>query len=180
MKKLLILTAILIISFAFGQRGDSFNFNLKVKFEESIPVENIELYYLDNVSNRFNSVNYRMNKQNEIEIYGVNYCIAGAGSFFPTIIFSLKESKPIDNSNEAIKTYKLFYLISETDTYPKDFDKEIFFTNSENPYFIKVDFNWDYINKSYKVEQIPLNQLSKDLLKVITSNNTFVKINPKK
>lgn len=166
---------------AFGQRGDSHNFSFKVKFDKSIPVEYLQIFYTEYCANRITSINYETNKENEIIFNGVNHSIAGAGNYFPTIIFSFKEDKLSNGSNEKIETYRLFYLISETETYLKDdMDKEVLFTNSNNPYFIKVDFKWENNKKVYKVEQVPLNQLSPEILGLITANNTFIKINPNK
>ena len=178
MKNLIILISILITNFAFGQRGDSHNFSFKVRFDKSIPVENLQLFYLEYGANRIKTISYEVNEQNEIVFNGVNYSIAGAGNYFPTIIFSLKEDKLLNGSNAKTETYRLFYLISETETYLKDgMDKEIYFTNSDEPYFIKVDFKWENDKKVYNVGQVPLNQLSKDILTVITASNTFIKIN---
>ncbi|KXO01390.1 hypothetical protein LS48_02760 [Aequorivita aquimaris] len=176
MKKLIILISILITNFAYGQRGDSHNFNFKVKFDKSIPVENLQIFYIEYNANRITSIKYETNEENEIIFNGINYSIAGAGTYFPTIIFSLKEDKILNGSNEKIETYRMFYLISETETYLEDIGKEIFFTNSSKPYFIKVGFEWQNSKKIYNVEQVPLNQLSTEILEVITSNNTWMKI----
>lgn len=181
MKNLIILISILISNFAFGQRGDSHTFNFKVKFDKSIPVEQLQIFYAEYSANKITYINYETNKENEIIFNGVNYSIAGAGNYFPTIIFSFKEDKLLNVSNEKNETYKLFYLISETETYLNDdMDKEILFTNSDNPYFIKVDFKWQNEKRVYKVEQVPLNQLSSEIFGVFTANNTFIKINPNK
>lgn len=172
---------IFLSHFAFGQRGDSHPFNFKVKFDKSIPVEQLQIFYTDYSANRITSIHYETNEGNGIIFNGVNHSIAGAGNYFPTIIFSFKEDKLLNGSNEKIETYRLFYLISETETFLKDdMDSEILFTNSKNPYFIKVDFKWQNDKKVYKAEQVPLNQLSPEILGVITANNTFIKINPKK
>lgn len=166
---------------AFGQRGDSHTFNFKVKFDKSIPVEHLQIFYTEYSANRITSINYETNEENEIIFNGVNHSIAGAGNYFPTLIFSFKEDKLLNGSNEKVETYKLFYLISETETYLKDdMDKEILFTNSNNSYFIKVDFKWENNKKVYKIEQVPLNQLSPEIIGVISFNNIFVKINPDK
>lgn len=166
--------------FAFGQRGDSHNFNFKVKFDKSISVDSLQLFYKEYDANRIKTISYETNEQNEIIFNGVNYSIAGAGNYFPIIIYSLKEDKFSKNSNEKIETYRLFYLISEIETYLKgDIDKEIFFQNSNYPYFIKVDFNWENEKRVYNVEQVPLKQLSTEILEIVTSNNTLIKINKK-
>lgn len=99
---------------AFGQRGDSHTFNFKVKFDKSIPVEHLQIFYTEYGANRITSINYETNEENEIIFNGVNYSIAGAGNYFPTLIFSFKEDKLLNGSNEKVETYKLFYLISET------------------------------------------------------------------
>lgn len=176
-------TFLLLLSlshFAFGQRGDSYNFHFKVKFDNSIPVENLKLFYFEHQNNGINTISYEVNEQNEIIFNGVNYSIAGINNYFPTIIFSLEENKLLNDSNEKTETYRLFYLISQTETYLKeDMNKEIYFSNSDEPYFIRVDFKWQNEIKVYNVEQVPLNQLSAEILGVITANNTFIKINPK-
>ncbi|RRJ92893.1 hypothetical protein [Flavobacterium macacae] len=179
--KLSIILFLLSLShFAFGQRGDSHTFNFKVKFDNSIPVEQLQIFYTEYSANRITSINYETNEENEIIFNGVNHSIAGAGNYFPTLIFSFKEDKPLNGSNEKVETYRLFYLISETETFLKDdMDKEILFTNSNHPYFIKVDFKWENNKRVYKVAQVPLIQISPEILGVITANNTFIKINPK-
>lgn len=181
MKNLIILISILTTNFAFGQRGDSHNFSFKVKFDKSISVDDLQLFYKEYDANRIRTISYETNEQNEIIFNGVNHSIAGAGNYFPTIIFSLKQDELSNHSNEKIETYKLFYLISETETYLKDdFDEDIFFRNSSSPYFIKVGFNWKNDKRVYNVEQVPLKQLSTEILEVFTSNNTLIKINKKK
>lgn len=164
---------------AFGQRGDTHSFNFKVKFEKSIPVENLQIFYLEYSANKIKAINYKTNEQNEIIFKGENYSIAGAGNYFPTIIFSLKENKLSNYSNEKIETYKLFYLISNIETYQENISNEILFTNSNEPYYVRVDFYRDENKKKYNIEYVPLKLLSEEILEVITSNNTFVKIKKK-
>lgn len=182
-KLYIFLILISLSHFAFGQRGDSHNFNFKVKFDKNIPVDSLQIFYIEQESrlNAINTISYETNKKNEIILKGENYSIAAAGNYFPIIIFSLKENKFSKNSNEKIETYRLFYLISEIETYLKgDIDKEIFFQNSNYPYFIRVDFIWENEKRVYNIEQVPLEQLSTEILEIVTSNNNLIKINKKK
>lgn len=175
-KLYIILILISLSHFAFGQRGESFNFNFKVKFEEKISIDNLDIYYLGCGSNNFTDINYKFNTSNEVEFSGKNYSIKGAGDYFPILIFSIKENKLINS--EEVETRKLFYLISEIDGL-EDFDKEIYFKNLPFPYFNKVDLKWNSEEKTFRVEQLPLKQLSSEFFEIITSNSTLIKINPK-
>jgi len=130
MKNLFITIAFLLLPFfAFGQVGADYNFSFKVKFEQNIPVEEIEIYHYEaTFYNVFNKINYRINiKNNEIELFGCNRFVVG-GSYFPIIVFSNKRKEIDEQTNEKTEVQYLFYLITEMQSYYDDFYRELEFS----------------------------------------------------
>jgi len=131
-KKYILLFFILLSTMVFGQRGDVGYFSFKVKFEKDIPVEKIEVFYLKDIRNIFNKINYRVNvSDNEFEIFGTNSFVVGQ-HLFSKILFSYKEEKlfKYDYDLTEKEVQNLFYLIGEFDTFPSNdsLKKEIKFS----------------------------------------------------
>jgi len=162
---------ILLSTMVFGQGSGTADFSFKVKFKKDIPIEKIEVLYFVKDGSRFNKINYKVNtSNNEIELFGNNYFIIGAG--FPTIVFSYKEDKlyKYDNDLSEREIQNLFYLIIKKDRL-KNLDKELKFSK-EKPNII-VDYknnkgviNWEVSN--YETHFLPMHEMiiSNELVKV--------------
>ena len=159
------------------KRQTSNKFNFKVKFDKDIPVENIDVFYIEKSGNYFEHVNYCLNiSENEIEVFGENNYVIEVS--FPTIIFSLKEKKTYHNhmniETETAEMQKLFFLVNYKGSFEKDFDKELKF--SHNKPNIRIKYKNIQGRLVYDVESIEVNYTD-SYFRSSASGNSMVKIN---
>lgn len=145
----------------FGQASRADNFDLTIKFDTSINIDSIDVFFYETNGQRFNSINYRTDKSNNtMTIFGNNEYIIGTK--FPTLVFSYRtfESKEYScadslNKNnrfpckETIENTKLFYLITghHIGSYPETLPTEIKFTLEKTNILITKE--WVQIASSY-------------------------------
>lgn len=146
MKNLLILIALLLTNFTFGQTSGGGKINLKVSFEKDILVEDIDVFYSSKNNSMFNEINY------EIDTFSNSIIIKGDHEWwnapvFPTFIFSYQQNDKI----------YMFYLASSSPPYiVYNFEKKIVFsfevpnvhiTNNNGTFELKfVGKGSDFIN----------------------------------
>ncbi|MGU3377648.1 hypothetical protein [Chryseobacterium sp. M5A1_1a] len=132
---------------------------------------------MEKSGNNFVNINYRLNiSENEIELFGRNHYVIEIG--FPSIIFSLKGNKTYEQNKEIADTRKLFYLISEKDSFDRTFDKELkFYLSKPN---IKIAYENVDGKLIYQVENIEDSWINSYFTTALITSNTIVKINQKK
>lgn len=142
MKNLLILIALLLTKFTFGQTSGGGTINLKVSFEKDILVEDIDVFYSSKNNSMFNEINY------EIDTFSNSIIIKGDHEWwnvpvFPTFIFSYQQNDKI----------YMFYLASSSPPYIEhNFDKKIVFSfEVPNVHVInnKGTFEQKFVGKGY-------------------------------
>ena len=155
----------------FGQASGTADFSIKVKFEKGIPVDKMEAFYFTRSGSRFNKINYKVNaSKNEIELFGNNYFIIGAG--FPIIVFSYKEEKlyKYDYDLSEREVQNLFYLIIKKDRL-ENLDKELKFSKEKPNITVNYKNNKGVINweiSNYETYSLPVYEMpiSNELVKV--------------
>ena len=177
MHKILFAFLLFVTSISYGQLGTGYDFSFKVKFAPSIPVEDLEIFYIEYGSNFIQSINYKTTKNNEIYFSGHNSVVTANEYFFPTIIFSLKSEKKLPYSNSTQEITNLYFLISKTVTYdPKFFDKEIYFLN-DNVNVVYVTCEWKNAIGNYNLENTTLYNLPNEDILPLFFENKYIKIN---
>ena len=140
MKNLLYAFFLLVSYLTFGQRGDVYEFNFKVKFHPNIPVDSLQIFFANSQSNRISSIHYETNDSNEVILSGSHYCVQGNQTSFPLLIFSHQIDQFNQVTNGKIKTHKLYFLKNESQSYTKSFNEELYF--DEYRRVIKINFEW--------------------------------------
>lgn len=112
MKHLFTLLFAFSFLFSLGQASSSSEFQLKVSFEKSIPVDELEVKYELRSGNHIEEVAYELDiENNAIIIKGYNSYVLWVP--FPTLVFTLNEEYELKDSNQEAQKQTSFYLISE-------------------------------------------------------------------
>lgn len=136
MNKLIIIGSfifLLLPTLVFSQAGSSSEFKLKIKFDQEIPVPEIQPYYCLHIGNHMDKIVFETDTvENSITISGKNSYIVLVS--FPMLIFSHTQITTLQHNNEKVEKTNLYYLVSQTPitTYTGEQTKEIKFS-SLNP-----------------------------------------------
>ncbi len=116
----------------FSQASGSADFEIRVRFEESIPASALKVSYFKKAGNRFNTIHYKIDPaKNELIISGNNHYILWIP--FPTLVFNLVEYE-VNESGAMKECNTAFYLGTNgsLSTYDKlTLDKELYFSKKE-------------------------------------------------
>lgn len=197
MRTLFTFQFLLLSLISFGQAGRADNFELTIKFDTTINIDSIDVFFYETNGQSFNSINYRTNKSNNtLTIFGNNEYIIGTK--FPTLVFSYRtfESKEylradsLNKNNrfpceETIENTQLFYLITghHIGSYPETLPTEIEFTLEKNNILITKEWVPDAaiaggVYPMYTITNGSSDALYKEMFaQNLSISNTLTKIN---
>jgi len=148
MKYITILIFIILSNFTYGQASSWGDFLINIEFEQSIPVEQIEVAYYQSAGQHIEKIKFKTDSlKSTIEISGHHSFVVGAG--FPVVVFSYKE-RILNDSNhnsitdieEVIEIENLYYLIIQKDSFStsdEDFHFNLKFSNEKPNIIIRYE-----------------------------------------
>ncbi len=181
MKNKYLLTFLIIFywsNYAFAQASETSEFSINIKFDTNIPLDKIGVYFYERTNNYFEKINYKINTdKRELQLFGKNHYVSGVGYAFPTIVFSYNEKVTDEHSNQEVEIERLFFLVTDYfDTYPKDFDTEIKFTDEKPNILVKRErIKTDFIYETENITDFKWNMLWK-IREQFAVSNTKIRI----
>lgn len=181
MKNLIILFIQIITAISYGQASGNGDFFIRLKFDENIPVDEIELFRTDSSTNIIKSISYKSDlNNNAIEISGNHGFIVS--SKLPIFIFSRKtynsnfEDSKTTNREEIHYLYYLNIEIESINTLDENFTQELKFSDKKP--FINIKYinnndniKYEVLNESLHLFEYPRNTKLNKLIKVNKINS---------